>query len=89
MFNMGGGKTIQKIAEEKGDEKLLTRIRGKCLLSRSTLPCIKPETVHKVSWIGRSEDEEKKQKQFDHEEAHSQAFEKIRALVQERVVQQN
>ena len=33
VFDMGGGKTVQEKAERKCDEKLLTRIRGKCLFS--------------------------------------------------------
>lgn len=33
VFDMGGGKTVQEQAERKCDEKLLTRIRGKCLFS--------------------------------------------------------
>jgi len=33
VFDVGGGKNIQKIAEENDDEELFTRIRGKCLFS--------------------------------------------------------
>jgi len=33
VFDVGGGKTVQEQAERKCDEKLLTRIRVKCLFS--------------------------------------------------------
>lgn len=89
VFDMGGGKTIQKIAEEKGDEELLTRIRGKCLSSVEAhyhASCRKQYT--RSAGLGRSEDEEEIQKQLNLE-AHSQAFEKVCSLVQERVIQQS
>ena len=49
VFDMGGGKSIQKVAEERGDEKLLNRIRGKCLFSvEAHCHPSMPETVHAV-----------------------------------------
>lgn len=89
VFDMGEEKTIQKIAEEKGDEELLTRITGKRLFSVEAhyhAACRKQYI--RSAGLRKSEDEEEIQKQLNLE-AHSQAFEKVCFLVQEKGVQQS
>ena len=86
-FEKGGGQTIQELAEKKGDEKLLTRIRGVCLYSAGAQyhPSCRKAYTRKVG-IGRSGNADKCQNQSDLEETHKKVFEKVCAVIQEHVV---
>ena len=63
VFEMGGGKTIEKCAEEKDDQKLLLRIRGVCLFSVEAQyhPSCRKEYTRQTG-LGRSEDDKRRSK---------------------------
>ena len=89
VFEFGVEKKVQECAEEKKDEKLLTRIRGVCLFSVEAHyhPSCRKEYTRTVG-LGRSENEESKKKQLDLERIHGQAFESVCSLIKERVIVQ-
>ena len=86
VFDMGGGKTIQEVAERRGDQQLLTKIRGMCLFlveAHCHPSCRKKNT--RLPGVGRSEDEERYNKQCELEVAHKLIFEKVCTFIHEKV----
>ena len=85
-FEYDGGVTVQRIAQEKHDEHLSTRIRGVDLFvceaqyhpSCRNKYCQKPE-----KW--RTKDEDSKERQSDTEKAHREAFDIVKSFI-ERIV---
>ena len=64
-IDMGGGKTVQEQAERKHDEKLLIRIRGKCLFSVEAHyhpSCRRQYT--RMTGLGRSQDDQQRKRQM-------------------------
>ena len=89
VFDMGGGKTVQEQAERKHDEKLLIRIRGKCLFSVEAHyhPSCRRQYA-RMTGLGRSQDDQQRRRQIEMEQAHSHSFDKLCNLITERVLQQ-
>ena len=84
VFDMGGGKTVQEQAERKHDEKLLIRIRGKCLFSVEVHyhpSCRRQYT--RMTGLGRSQDDQQRRRQMEMEQAHSKSFDKLCNLITE------
>ena len=86
-FEYDGGMTVQRIAQEKHDDHLLTRIRGvdlfaceaQCHPSCRSKYCQNPEKR-------RSKDEDSKERQSHTEKAHREAFDIVKSFIERFVI---
>ena len=84
MFDMGGGQTVQEQARHICDEKLLTQIRGKCILSAEAHyhPSCRRQYIRETG-LGRSQDDQQRKRQIEMEQVHSQSCDKLCSLITE------
>jgi hypothetical protein len=88
-FEFGGGDTVQQIAEEKGDEDLLKRIRGFDLFACEAQfhqSCRRQYICNHNPSKWRSENEKERTKQLQLEEAHMKAFANVCCVIDEHVI---
>ena len=85
-FEREGGPTIIKIAGKKGDEELLTRIRGEDLFARKVKyhnPC---RMRYSVSTKWQSDNILSKQHQSEMEEVHAVCFAKLCKVIDREII---
>ena len=86
-FEYDGGVTVQRIAQEKHDEHLLTRIRGVDLFACEAQyhpSCRNKYCQNPEKW--RSKDEDSKERQSHTEKAHREAFDIVKSFIERFVI---
>ena len=86
-FEYDGGVTVQRIALEKHDEYLLTRIRGVDLFACEAQyhpSCRNKYSQNPEKW--RSKDEDSKGRQSHTEKAHREALDIAKSLIERFVI---
>ena len=88
-FEHGGGETIIKLAEERGDENLAIRIRGKDLFACEAKyhKSCRMKYCYREKW--RSQDELEKEQSRDIEECHSNCFTKLCKVIDQKIIHRN
>ena len=86
-FEYDGGVTVQRIAQEKHDEHLLTRIRGVDLFACEAQyhpSCRNKYCQNPEKW--RSKDEDSKERQSHTEKAHIEAYDIVKSFIERFVI---
>ena len=90
-FEYVGWQNLQEIANQKQDERLLTRIRGKdfrTCKAKCHRSCIKDYYIsNPMKWRSRNTENKDKQKRM--EEAHAFAFSKVCEVIDKDILQDN
>jgi hypothetical protein len=85
-FDHGGGHNIIKLAEERGDEQLLTRIRGEDLFAREAKYHISCRMKYTVPTKWQSDNVTAKQHQKELEEIHNMCFSQLCQVIDSKII---